>query len=1345
MRNAFDPAMIQRLVQTGAGGSVKNLRVDHMIGEQQDLLASRTDEMKAQFDHLHISYDPATPAGQLLDMQGRLDSYGAAMAHATDQGDEETFQLYKDKIEALLAPGESGEKSYGVLRQEVAFHHQFLSQQPYKHIPLQMDFNIPKLTPKMVTGIQNDLGRALGFVHQISNGAGLAEQQVAPELTKVIEMHSNSLSAGHPESVTNEVALAHRRMMDTILGPKRNDVPTFEKGKEPDDPWHRATPYEQIEFGLEDPELWKRLTPEQQLAGQVRGVLDNALTIGNLKQGMIDLALAGRVPRKFGSVDPEAITTEHLFNDPTKPLKGKVLDFQRSFQLAVDDTTGDVKFDETRSRFDLFKAQFEKEAAYDPAYVDFLRTHGPAITKQRRSYGSTQGYIDHVKRNPSSDPVKLKKQLASIDRVQTKLDALKGGGFMEKLVADGLTEKEAQKVIDHVGMESKALVKAKDAMPLNRRMITGDRLFNMSTAASVFRLHQADYGNYYRSLADTANKAIQAELLSLKQAGGGEGLLSTQSFIDRLGGQPSIVDATVFSHGTGDAATKAGRAGYAQIHPQVGNQNDLHYRPALYARTDIAKKLEDAYLNSHSSEELTQGVARALFKSVSISKHYIMYSPAWHFLNVSGRAIAFILNDPAVAIPALKTVWGSKENQFWLDPKVRGALESEFSASGGRRANRFNVGRAVHKAAREDTGQTTFPGVLRTAAGNLQHVYETQVEDGFWRMVDDFQLAAFQYSKYHLGVKNPGMSVPEIGQISSLYANNLGGMVNPLYMNKIYKQARNLVWFAPSYWATFMRSMMSVAPGADRMSNFLGKYREGAATRFSAVPLKTLSDVGYREAVRMQRSWTMTYLVTAVASANFLNVILGGRNLWENDEGHMFDINVDRAASLVGQGPTQKGNATKHAYFSGMPMFRQAMDVANALGLGHDWGFGHQFGDENFQKMNLAQQAMMLGGGLLDGVKAQAATKTAAPLQAGYGLIQGETLAGRARGVQRQESGALGNLGALTAFIPGGSTVERAISNPSQSVGQDVQAVGGSLLQQYTGLPSLYHLGIEEPPIDDNKMQSWVTQRSMLHDSLNNASKQMFAGQIQPIQYERLRQQSVDKLLQLDTDTFGASTPTGALSRARLELEKSNGLDRNDLTDSEWAERNDIFQMEWDQALQNASPSTRATWWEAETSQWTDADYLVWEAQQMRQAIMSAIDGQGGQHIRAYQHQIGPLLDIPSAAMRKQLENGDPYYYAYRQTLKQLAQSSSLGAFINAFVSPYSSTLIEPSALDAAGQTNLASVADSGSTLVQPATAEALAAEAKVRAHSPAVEQSGGKALADPAFQQELASMVKGG
>lgn len=1346
MRNAVDPAQLQKMI-SGFGGSLKDLSVFHDITKQQELLASKGEEMKAQFEHLNVSMDPDTPGGKLLDMQMRLDSYGAAMAHAEQGDDQETYQLYKDKIEALLAPGESGEKSYGVLRQEVAYHYKFLSQQPYKHVPLMMDYNIASLTPKIVKGLQTDLGRALGFIHQLTNGAGLAEQKVAPALTSVVEMHANSLSGGHPESVTNEVALAHRRMMDAVLGPKRNERPVFEAGKEPDDLWHRASPYEQVEFGLEDPKLWDRLTPEQKLAGQLRGTLDNAFTIGNLKKGLISLALAGRVPRKFGPLDLNAETIEQLFRDPTAPTKGKVLSFERAFQLALDDVnTGEVNFNETRSRFDIFASEYEKEAAYNPETVAFLKDNLGAIAKQRKSYTGSQNWIDLKTRQLAEDPnnPKAKGWLESRDKAQAKLDALKGGGFMEKLMADGLDEATAQKVIDHVAMEGKALKKVKEAMPLNRRMITGDRLFNMTAAAAVFRLHSADFGDLYRGHAHTNNQIINDALLSHKQEGGGEGLLQTQSFLDQIGGKPDIVDSTVFTHGTGEIATKAKNAGYTQIHPQVGNQVDLHYQPALYARDDIAAKIQAAYTNSHSSEELHQGVMRALYKAVSVSKHYIMYSPAWHFLNVAGRTMAFILNDPAVAIPALQTIWG-KGNQFWLDPAVRGALEAEFSQFGGRRANRFNVGRAVHRAAREDTGQTTFPGVLRTAAGNMQHAYETQVEDGFWRMVDDFQLMAFQYSKYHLGVKNPGMSVQEIGQISSLYANNLGGMVNPLYMNKMYKSARNLIWFAPSYWATFMRSMMSVAPGADRMSSFLGKYREGAATRFGAVPLKTLSDVGYREAVRMQRSWTMTYLVTAVSAANFLNIILGGRNLWENDEGHMFDINVDRAGSLIGQGPQAKGAATKHAYFSGMPMFRQAMDVANALGLGHDWGFGHQFGDANFQQANHIQQAAMLAGGLLDGIKAQGATKTAAPVQAAYGLLQGETLAGRARGVQRKEGGALGNLGALTAFIPGGSTVERVVSNPGQSVGQDVQSIAGSLSQQYTGLPSIYHLGVEEPPIDDDKMQSWVTQKNALHDSLNNASKQMFAGAIQPIQYERLRQQSVDKLLQLDADTFGASTPTGALSRARLDLEKANGLNRNDLTDSEWAERNDIFQMEWDQALQNASPATRAVWWEAETSQWTDADYLVWEAQQMRQAIMSAIDGQGGQHIRAYQHQIGPLLDIPSAAMRKALETGDPYYYAYRQTLKAMAQSSSLGAFINAFISPYSNTLIEPSQLDATGQQNLASVADSNATLLRPETAQALADEAKARAHSPAVEQAGGKASADPGFRKELADMAGSG
>jgi hypothetical protein len=618
-------------------------------------------------------------------------------------------------------------------------------------------------------------------------------------------------------------------------------------------------------------------------------------------------------------------------------------------------------------------------------------------------------------------------------------------------------------------------------------------------------------------------------------------------------------------------------------------------------------------------------------------------------------------------------------------------------------------------------------------------------------MVDDFQLAAYQYSKAHLKLRNPEMADDEIATLSGLYANDLGGMVNPIYMNRLYKHARNLVWFAPSYWATFTRSLLSLAPGADRMSGFLAKYRGGDFTRFGAVPLKAVSDIGRREMVRMHRSWMLTYLMTAVASADLLNVLLGGRHLWENDEGHMFDVNVDKAAEVVGStgvgkalgitGPVQKGTATKHAYFSGMPFFRQAMDVGNALGLGHDYGFGHQFGDANWQQMDAAHKAMMLAGGLLQGAKEQAATKTAAPIQAAWGIAQGETLSGRAKGVQRKIGGPLGRFSALASFIPGGSAAESAMTQ-NQPPLQALQTWGGSILQQYTGLPSIYHLGLEQPPIDDDKFQAWVGQRNTLHGNLNNASKQMFAGQIQPIQYERLRQQSVTSLLQLDADTFGNSTPVGALSRTRLELEEANGLKRTDLTDSQWAERNDIFQMEWDQALQSASPEVRAVWWEAETSQWTDADYLVWEAQQMRQQLMASIDGQGGQHIRAYQHQIGPLLDIPSAALRKALEQGDPYYYTYRRALKQMATTSSLGAFINAFVSPYSNTLIEPESMTPEQEAELASVSDASATLIRPGTAQALAAEAKKRAHSKAVAESGGKAAADPGFATETAGMI---
>lgn len=1365
-KDLVEPRDVARKWISGLRGTTSELR-NVPIGKQMDVLANLAPDMKRQFKNFGVPIDDLTESGQLLALQERLDGLVGAHNQAAIAGDEGMMEQLGKQIVEL------GDGSYRELRLRVARNYNFLPSRPFSHIPMWGKIKSDLVSASDWSKVNDHLGTIMGKLDFLVGGHGFANLESLPNTASAVEHQATSLSDGHPEYITNEMVLAEHKIAG-ILGikdeaPSGETLPTWEAHSEEEQAWREATPYQQIEFGLENPSMWERLTPQQQVLGQVRAQMENGLNIAQYKAGVIPLPGRGGVRGMLTAVNPEQ-GAESLFRDPTRPMTGKIPAFSRKYELAFDENGG-ATFEERRSRWQQYMDERKKDVNYDPEFQDFWREHGGRITKARKTFGGLKSQLGFRTRLAAELPARTKagraKQAATIANIQKKLDEGEAT-LREQLASEGYDQATVDQLVEQTFRDTNALASAKEALPLGRKMMHGQQLVKATVAAAVYRLHAAEYAKFYGSHADTNTQMILDNVIHPKHMDDMGALLQRQEFLNKIGGKPDFLRGNMFRGGVGSEETTARAAGYEQIAPQIGSPGDLHFKPAIYAHKDIAAKIQHAFENSYSSSELHTGVLGAIYKGVSTTKHVIMLSPAWHYMNVAGRAIGFILNDPALAIPAMQSIskgLGGTEKTV-MDSRLRSLLSAEFTASGGKAANTFNVSRALHLMDREDSNQTHWPGVLRTPAGAVWHAYETHIEDGFWKMVDDLQLAAYQYAKYHLrtadkrtlleklGRKdNTQIAETEINQLAAMYANDIGGMVNPVYMNKIYKHLRNLIWFAPSYWATFTRSLLSLMPGADRMSGFLANERKikllgkemnygGGGVRFGAVPLKAISDAGRRESVRMHRSWMITYLATAVTAADLLNVTLGGRHLWENDEGHMFDVNVDRAASLIGQGPEQKGTATKHAYFSGMPLFRQAVDVANALGLGHDYGFGHQFGDEQWQQLDAAHKAMMLGGGLLQGIESQVASKTAAPLQAGYGLLSGETLSGRAKGVQREIGGPIGRFSALASFIPGGSAMESALTQ-NQPPAQAAATWAGSLLQQYTGLPSVYHLGIEQPPVDDSKFQSWKDQRNSIHTNLTNASAQMFAGQIQPIQYERLRQQSVDKLLQLDTDTFGASTPVGALSRARKELSSANGLDRNDLTDSQWAERNDLFQMEWDQILQAASPEARAAWWEANTSQWTDADYLVWEAQQMRQALMGAIDGQGGQHIRAYQHQIGPLLDIPSTALRTQLEQGDPYYYTYRQVLKQMSQTSSLGAFINAFTSPYANMMVTPEGLTPEQEQALADNVNTSATLIRPQTARALAAEAKLRAHSKAVDESGGKALADPGFASEVSTMIE--
>jgi hypothetical protein len=430
----------------------------------------------------------------------------------------------------------------------------------------------------------------------------------------------------------------------------------------------------------------------------------------------------------------------------------------------------------------------------------------------------------------------------------------------------------------------------------------------------------------------------------------------------------------------------------------------------------------------------------------------------------------------------------------------------------------------------------------------------------------------------------------------------------------------------------------------------------------------------------------------------------------------------------------------------------------NALGLGHDYGLGHQLTDQTWQQADAFHKALMAGGALADGVRREAANKLGGVPQGLYGGLTGEELSSRlGQGVQRQVKGPIGSWDALLALVPGGMALERFMSTEEKlaaqnkgqmpSFGQQLQTFApqgaSALIQQFTGFPSMYHMGPEQPPIDDSKMIEWYQERNNLHDALQQASKDMFMGDMTPLGYQRKRQQLLDRLIELDKVTFGNDSPSAPLANARANIAQQLGLDNLGLSDSAWYARYQQFQQIWDQTVQSASPTARAAWWEHEHSQWTDADYLAWEAQEMKKAIAAAVDGQGGNYILAYENQIAALQQLPlTTAERQKIEESDPYYYTYRQMLKAMSRSSALGAFINAFTSPFSETYILEQGLSPAEQQQAALLAPGSASLIKPETATALAAEAKKVAQTPEVAAAGGQATASPEFQQNLQQAV---
>lgn len=1301
------------------------------IEEQLDVLGNRANEIRAQFEKYNPEGLKDKTVGDLISRTEAMD--GLRQAWETAKAIDDPMKVKEIEAEMKVY----GQEQVLPLRLQVASHYLFLVDNRFRHIPI----GPTELTKALPAQLQRDAAfsasEVMGFIRQLGRGHGLSAEQ---DLTakSLVEHRGRDLAAGGTERAIARMKNAHSDMVKN-LGLSEEQL-------------------QKIELAMEDPQAWEALDGKEQLYGQYRATMHGAMTMAQLRWGTVENAIAGYLPRMFTGTE-EAPATAGV-RDLFASMRGSMVQRSRLYRAAVD-AGGELEYYE-KPRAQLLAEEQRASAIYKALRPvrDYMVQNEPRVRAERATIA---GYKRHR------------------TRYENKGELEKAAGMQRKIDMHwDVTMATEPKLADLAHMDSNRFETVQRITPSARKLLTGTELFDASIASYAYRMEEASlragaetHANMVHSrLKDLFGKKVSPSAYGLEiqqpefrrgraiEAGVSEEKLDAMTEAQRAEYMtrflPDFMHETAFARGTGASR------GYKEVFRAIGRPGELHHRPAIYARDEIADEMHRIMDSARTGHEVFSGVSGLLYKTVYGTKRLIMATPFWHAMNVGGRLVAFALDDPSGAATALSTVWGRGEHM--LDPEMRATLEMRASQAGLLHANRFEVTNLLHRRMRDNDAQPTWRSVVRTMAGPLPHFYQDMLEGGFWKMVDDMQLAGFQLAEHKLRLKMPNAPESEISRLAAEYSNNLVGMVNPLYMNKTYRHMRNLVWFAPSYWATFTRMLLSL-PGTDRLSGFLAHYREGQFVRMGNIPLKAVSESGRRELTRLQRSWVTTYLATGVVAADMMNVMLGGRHLWDNEQGHMFDINVDNFAEwskhlpVVGGlspgGPvTLPSGTVQHSYVSAVPFFRQAVDVMDAAGLGHDWGLAHQLTDETWQQADAIHKALMAAGAIADGVRRTASTKLSGLPMGIYGGITGEELSSRlGTGTERKVSGPLGNWSAMASLIPGGLTMERfwAAQAKTEVTGRQPETILGGipanlpsqLIQQFTGFPSMYHMGPESPPIDDSKMKQWYTERNSLHDALQQASKLLFMGDMSPLGYQRKRQQLIDRLVELDRVTFGDNTPAAALSGARASIAQQVGLDNLGLSDSEWYARYQTFNQIWEATVATASPQARATWWEHEHSQWTDADYLVWEASEMKKAIAAAVDGQGGAYIQAYENQVAALEQMPiTAAERTKIEQQDPYYYTYRQLIKAMSRSSALGAFINAFTSPYSETYILEQGLTPAEMEQAALLASGSATLVKPETAKGLASSARELASSPDVAAAGGEATASPEFQKTLQQAI---
>ena len=1257
---------------------------------------NNVDALRAQLDRRGANLEEG-PAADLLRHAEALNPMREALQAAREEGDEEG---------ALHALAEMKQYARENLRNPMlstAYEYMFLPSTPYAHVPITAIDGVDTAIQAALNDRTNAIRGMLRRMH-LGFGLQLPSDIASTDIASVAEAQALDRAAGTPFDTANRIVTRLDEMA------KRAGLESLSDNR-----------IEDLYQALEEPEKWKKLVESSPdlaaFAQKIRDISD-MMSVGELKFGTISHALQGRVAHYFIAPAAEAGKAQEEIEKAAKAiyttswLTRPIGSRSSWWKAAVDDETGRVEFQgKTRSQIIDEAKEQRSRAEEGHGYRQLYGPNEQQFISWRRSYAQlTKRHKNEARAAAVLDQVRQQFGDVGVEIVKKKR------GDLDKLLR---------------------------ARYPSRELVTGGEVLKRMLTNHVFRMQRAMYGEAYQSHANLGAQRLKEIFGSMPMENWG-GEMRQPEFKERHA-LPDVIPETIFGN-AGDKEEAAKKLGYFLIHSATGNSKDLHYRPALYGRGELANQIAAAGEKATTGAEHQSSVINALYKTSALSKRFIMYNPMYHFLNVAGRAIAWMASDPRLAGGAIQALRSLHEDQAAYHDLIE-----ESAMAGMVHANQWNVAEHLRMLQREEDGQPSFFGAIRNIWGAANNIHRETAERGLWATVDQLQLAGYLYSKQRF--LDRGIREMEARKLAAQYANNLGGMVNPLYMSRLWRQMKGMIFFAPSYWSTFLHSLQSVMPGAARLSEVTARIHGGRMAGLGAVPLRAIDRRSRIELVRAQRDWMITYLASTAVAMDMMNVMFSGHHLWENEQGHQWNIDVTNMPYFGGTTTSPSGEV-KRAYISTMPFFRQGVDIGNAIGLGHDWGFGHVFGDTSWNHQDAYHKAIMAIGALKDGIRRAGSTKLGnVPVALGDLATGQDVTSFLGSGTQVKVDGPA----ALMSLLPQGYQLQRIYKTYADEAqaypkGSPQQQQAQQRFQQQTrsaasfpnalwiaaGLPSVYHMGVERPLINDSAFENWTTQRDASHTRMTQYSNEVFAGIMSPTEYARHKHEEMVRMNQLNADTWGkegGNTSAESLNAAYTQLSNQFGLNETALSDQQWFERYDAFLPAWEQMLQSASPSTRATWWDHHTQQWTDADYLEWEARQLKDALAASIDGQGGKHIRAYQNQIFRLRPTMTLKEYQQLEDADPYYSTYKTLLAEMGRTSPLGAFVSAFSSPFSRTYIPPIGTTAAEAQTLAQ--HTGQTVVRAEQAQRLAQQAKRVAQEQGVAEAGGTPEGSPEFQQQ--------